>query len=513
MSARSETVRVTGMTCANCARTIERSVSGVPGVAEARVNLATEKLTATYDPGVASLDAIAKAVERAGYGLVRPAGEAAPAAAAAGSPEADETRARWRRFLVAAAFAGPLLVLSMGTMLLGVMLPGQKQIELLLAAPVALYAALPFYEGAWKAARNRTANMDTLVTLGTGAAFLFSLAEALFPDLVPGDATYFETGAVIVALVLLGKHLEARSRSRASGAIRRLLELSAKTARVRRDGAWVDVPASEVRPGDAMLVRPGERVPTDGRVVEGESAVDESMITGEPLPVDKRPGDPVTGGTILRDGSLTVEATRVGSETTLAQIVRLVEEAQTSRAPVERLVDAVSRWFVPAVLAVALLSALLWATLGRDLLVARGHDPLGFSVLTAIAVLIIACPCAMGLATPTAIMVGTGRGAESGILVKGGDALERARRLDVVLLDKTGTITAGRPRLAEAVPYGVDEADLLRAAAAVERRSEHPIARAVVEAARYAPLGMRGQAGLGPNNDFAPTGDVLADQA
>ena len=484
------TVRVTGMTCANCARTIEKSVGAVPGVTDARVNLATEKLTASFDPGQASLETIQKAVEKAGYGLVAPApakrqehadherGEHAEHAA---PPVEGEAAQRWRRFVLSALFTGPLFLLAMGTMLLQVELPYQGPLEMLLAVPVMTWAAMPFYRGAWKALRNRSANMDTLVALGAGSAFAFSIASVLFPHVFPVHGRYFETGAVIVTLILLGKYFEARSKSRASSAIRRLLEMGAKSARVEREGRWVDVDAADVKPGDRMLVKPGERIPTDGRVVSGESAVDESMVTGESLPVEKRPGDEVVGATIAQGGSLVVEATRVGSETMLAQIVRLVEDAQTARAPVERLVDRVSAWFVPAVIVVALASALLWYTLGADFLVARGYEPASFSLLAAIAVLIIACPCAMGLATPTAIMVGTGRGAESGILLKGGDVLERARKLDVVLLDKTGTLTRGKPEVTDLVPVeGVEASDLLRAAASVEAHSEHPLARAIL---------------------------------
>ena len=488
------TVRVTGMTCANCARTIEKSVAKVPGVTDARVNLATEKLTATFDPQAADLAAIEAAVERAGYGVARapaaPSATGATGAAAAEPQEGAETKALLRRFLLAAAFSVPLLLLSMGTMLLGTMVPGQAGIELLLAAPVMLYAALPFYEGAWKALRNRSANMDVLVSLGAGAAFVYSTVETLFPGVFPGHALYFETAAVIVALILLGKYFEARSKSRASSAIRRLLELGAKSATVWRDGAWRSVPVEQVAVGDRMLVRPGEKVPTDGRVVEGHAAVDESMVTGESMPVEKKPGDEVVGGTVAGGGTLTVEATKVGADTLLAQIVRLVEEAQTTRAPVERLVDKVSSWFVPIVIVVAVAASVLWYTLGRDLVVGMGYEPLAFSLLVGIAVLIIACPCAMGLATPTAIMVGTGRGAESGILLKGGEALERARHVDVVLLDKTGTLTRGEPEVTDVLAYEVDADDALRAAAGVEHASEHPLAQAIVRRAEQKGLAL-----------------------
>jgi Cu+-exporting ATPase len=475
-------LRITGMTCANCVQTVERSLASVRGVERASVNLATETATVVAEPDVSRAQLV-EAVERAGYGVAAPPSGAAPGMREEEDPGVAEMRARMRRFLVAAAFSAPLLVLGMVLPLVGVMLPGVDWLMFGLATPVMLYSAVPFFRGAWKAARNRTANMDTLVALGTGVAYGFSVVEVVAPGVFPGHGVYFETAAVIVTLILLGKYLEAKSRSRASSAIRRLLELSAKTARVERDGKWVEVPAGEVRVGDRLLVKPGEKVPTDGRVAEGAAAVDESMVTGESLPVEKRPGDDVVGATIALDGALTVEATRVGGDTMLAQIVRLVEEAQAEKAPIQALVDRVSRWFVPTIIVVALVSGVLWATVGAGLVAASGHDPATFGMLVSIAVLIIACPCAMGLATPTAIMVGTGRGAESGILIKHADALERARDVDVVLLDKTGTLTRGKPEVTDVVAYGVDEPDLLRAAASAESLSEHPLAQAVVKRA------------------------------
>ena len=461
------TLKLTGMTCANCAQTIEKALRATPGVQAANVNLATETASVRAE-GARRADLVA-AVERVGYGVagVEAADEDAP----------DEaSRERARRLLVATVFTVPLFLLAMGGMLLGVMVPHQAWVELALATPVMLYAAWPFYVGAFKALRNRSANMDVLVAVGTLAAYLYSLVVTVAPGLVPASGTYYETAGVIVTLILLGKVLEARSKSRASAAIRRLFEMGARNARVQRDGAWVEVPVEQVQVGDRMLVKPGEKVPTDGRIVDGESHLDESMVTGESMPVGKKRGDAVIGATVNQEGALTVEATRVGSETMLAQIVQFMEEAQAARAPIQRLVDAVTAWFVPAVLAAALLTSLAWAVIAGDV---------GQAVFAGIAVVIIACPCAMGLATPMAIIVGMGKGAENGILIKGAEALEASKAIDVVVLDKTGTVTQGRAEVVEDAPApGVPRSDLYGVAAAVEASSEHPLAAAIVRRAR-----------------------------
>jgi Cu+-exporting ATPase len=374
-------------------------------------------------------------------------------------------------------------------------LAAMSWIQLALTAPVVFYAGAPFYKGAWTALRHRSANMNTLIALGTGAAFLYSLTVTVRG----GHEVYYEAAAVIVTLILLGRVLEARARGKASEAIRHLRELQPKTARVVRDGAEQDIPIEQVRVGDLVVVRPGEKIPVDGAVREGDSAVDESMLTGESMPVDKKSGDAVYGGTINRSGSLRFEARKVGRATALQQMIELVRQAQGSRAPVARLADVVSGYFTVGVLAIATLTFVVWLALAL-----LGVAPLSFALRNFVAVLIIACPCALGLATPTAIMVGTGRGAERGILIKGGEALEAAHRIDTVILDKTGTITCGQPRVTDVIPMnGYAEAAVLRLAASAERYSEHPLGRAIVEHAQALaivledPAGFRAVAGHG----------------
>ncbi len=462
---------VSGMSCAACARTIERTLSGTPGVERAKVNFATSTATVEYNPDRVRPADFVGAIEELGYGVPEK-----PAAADAAEPGYR------RRFLVAVVFAAPVMVLGM--------LHRLPWLQLALTLPVVFYAGAPFYSGAWKALLHRAANMNTLIALGTGTAFLYSLVETLRG----GHMVYFEAAAVIIALILLGRMLEARARGQASEAIRRLMDLQPPIARLLRDGAEVEVPVEEVRTGDVVVVRPGERIPVDGTVTDGESAVDESMLTGESLPMEKRPGAAVFAGTINRSGGMRYSTTKVGRGTLLQQMVEMVKRAQGSRAPVARLADVVSGYFTLGVLAAAVLTFAGW------LLVA----PFATAMVNAVAVLIIACPCALGLATPTAIMVGTGRGAERGILIKGGEALEMAHRIRTIVLDKTGTLTRGKPEVTRIVPApGFDERELLRLAASAERYSEHPLGRAIVEAA-----GLRGialeestefsaQAGLG----------------
>ena len=469
---------LTGMTCASCVRTIETALRKVPGVKQATVNLATESATVAFDPQATRPEQLIAAVKAAGYGATI-GGQKSGDADAHG---ANEMKVQWRRFLVGAILTVPLVIVSMGHVLGFFMLPGQMLVELALATPVMLYSGRGFFTGAWKALRRGSANMDTLVAIGTGVAFLASLAVTFVPGF-PDLGAYYETAAVIITLILLGKYLEAKSKGAASQAIRRLLEMGAKTARVQRNGSWVEIPLDQVRVGDRMQVRPGEKIPTDGLVVDGSSAVDESMVTGESMPVEKRAGAKAIGATVNQNGVLVVQAARVGSETMLAQIVKFVEDAQSAKAPIQRIADAITARFVPIILLVAIATFAAWMTIGAGTAEAAGYSPAELGLLTSVAVVIIACPCAMGLATPMAIMVGMGKGAEHGILIKGAEALEGTRKIDVVVLDKTGTITQGKPQVTSVVALAGSRQELLSLAASVESTSEHPLAAAVV---RYA---------------------------
>src|SRR5215203_5960299 len=455
--------RVEGMTCGSCAARVQRVLAKTDGVADAEVNLATGRAHLTLQRPLPTADLQAR-VAMIGYGLT-------PLAETPGGGDDLEERARrsWRRrvWLVA-----PAAVFAVATMLAGptLMADGRWRLALFAVATLVQFGVgWPFLREAARRARRGSANMDTLIAVGTLAAYGFSVVQLL----TGGTELYFETAILLIAFLTLGRYFEARARGRAGQAIRALLELGAKQARVVRDGAEVLVPVEQVTVGDLLRVRPGEKVPVDGEVLEGTSAVDESMLTGESVPVDKAPGDRVAGATVNTSGVLTVRATAVGADTALAQIVQLVEQAQTGKGQLQRLADRISAVFVPLVMAVAALTFTGWALLGGD--PARG-------LTAAVAVLIIACPCALGLATPTAIMVGTGRGAELGILIRGGDSLETAHKIDTVVLDKTGTITKGEPSLTDVVAApGVDVDELMRRAGSVEEASEHPIARAVAD--------------------------------
>ncbi len=489
---------VVGMHCAACAVRIEGALGQTPGVSKAAVNFATGRATVEYDPAATAPTNLRDVVRGAGYDAVLPqeghhAGGVSDAEEQAREAEYNRTRLK---FVVAAALTVPVAILGMGVHLVPSLaplldFPGRAWVELALATPVLFWAGWEFFTGAWAAARHRAADMNTLVAIGTLSAYAYSVAATLAPGWFAAGTSsehaghgstapvgvYYEVAAVIVTLILLGRLLEARARSRTGGAIRALIGLSPKTARVERGGAEVDVPVADVRVGDVVRVRPGEKVPVDGTVLDGTSAVDESMLTGEPLPVTKAPGDTVIGATVNTTGSFRLTATKVGADTVLQQIVRLVQEAQGSKAPIQKIADTVSGYFVPVVLCLAVLTFVVWFNL------APTESRLTFALLTFVSVLIIACPCALGLATPTAVMVGTGRGAQAGILIKGGEPLESAGRLTTVVLDKTGTVTEGKPAVTEVVAAGVSEADLIRLAAAAERQSEHPLARAVIAAA------------------------------
>jgi len=465
---------VVGMTCASCVTRIERFLARADGVADAAVNLATERATVHFDPARIDRREIVAAIEAAGY-------EVAPQAISAESEADAEQMARSTERL--ALLRDALMAIAIGLAMMAVSLwPGgvpwpMDRVNVWMLAPATVVQFVfgrRFLVAAAKGLRHWDLTMDTLVSIGTLAAYGYSLATTLSGS---ADETYFDSAAVIIGLVLLGRWLEARAKGEAAGALRALLRLRPTTARVLRDGRETELPLDQVRAGDLLRVRPGERVPVDGSIVEGASAVDESMLTGESIPVDKGPSDPVIGATMNASGSFVMRAERVGSDTALAQIARLVAQAQGSKAPIQRVVDQVTARFVPAVVLVAAAAFALWLLVGPE-------PRLPAALTAAVAVLIIACPCAMGLATPTAIMVGTGKGAEAGILVRDGSALEQAQRITAVVLDKTGTITRGEPSVVAVRPSsGTDEADLLRLAAAAERGSEHPLAEAIVREA------------------------------
>jgi Cu+-exporting ATPase len=477
---------VVGMTCASCVNRVERFLSKADGVAAAAVNLASERATVRFDPGQIDRSGLVAAIEAAGYEV----GRDANVDASAGEDEAvaaeERTRAAERRELLWSAVAATGIGLAMMVVMLW---PGgapwpMERINVWMLAPatfVQFVLGRRFLVRAAKGLRHGELTMDTLVSMGTLAAYGYSLVVTLMPELVMGAGlsaeTYFDSAAVIIGLVLLGRWLEARARGQAAGAVKALLKLRPTTARVLRDGREQDLPLDQVRAGDLLRVRPGDRVPVDGVIVEGASAIDESMLTGESIPVERSSGDQVIGATMNASGSFVMRAERVGRDTTLAQIARLVEQAQGSKAPIQRVADAVTGWFVPVVVALATLAFLGWMLVGPE-------PRLPFALSAAIAVLIIACPCAMGLATPTAIMVGTGKGAEAGILVRDGAALESAERISTVVLDKTGTITRGEPLLQSVLPAKEQsEEELLSLAAAAERGSEHPLAEAIVRGA------------------------------
>ena len=480
-------LNVQGMTCAACVRRIERALERVPGVAEANVNLPLHRATVRFDPSQASVPELVKAIEDAGYEAfaLQEASESEssaddPAARIAAAEEAEE-RALRRDLLLTAVLTIPLLIVAMSHGAIP-LFDGEfgLYLQFALATPVVFGPGLRFLRLAWSALRHRSADMNTLIALGTFAAWIYSTVALLaYAFLAESGGSlphvYFEAAAAIIGFVLLGKLLEARARKKLADAVKGLMALTPKTAHKRVGGELIEVPVETLVRGDLVLIRPGERIPIDAEVVQGQSAVDESMLTGESLPVDKGEGAPVYGGTLNHSGSLVVRVTQTGKGTMLARIIEAVEQAQGSKAPIARLADVISGIFVPIVVGIAAIAFIAW------LIVDPSANGLATAIERFVAVLVIACPCALGLATPAAVAVGTGKGAELGILVKGGSVLEAASRVDTVLLDKTGTLTTGKPRLTDVVAQpGFDEAELLRLVAAVERESEHPIARAIV---------------------------------
>ena len=486
------------LTCASCVATIEGAVSTLPGIDRVDVSLATERVTVTFDPAQVDRARIAEATEAAGY-HVRERGTDVDA-----SQEQDEEAAARqaeiadlsRRVLVGTALTLPVAIAVMAMEVFGATWVPEilmdRWVQLGLIAPVMFYTGWPIHRTGWLALKHRSADMNSLITLGTIAAFGYSLVVTLFPALVPADVreVYYEAVGVIITLILLGRLLEVKAKAGTGEAIRKLLGLQAKTARVLRDGTEVEIPVEQVVPGDTVLVRPGEKVPVDGQIIAGSSTLDESMVTGESIPVEKTVGDTVIGATLNATGAFRFRATAVGRDTMLSQIVKLVEQAQASRAPIQRLADLVAGYFVPAVVFIAIATFVTWFLIGPD-------PALTFGLVAGVSVLIIACPCALGLATPLSIMVGTGKGAEHGILIRSAESLETAHKLDVLVLDKTGTITKGTPELTDVVPLDELDADeLLRLVASAETVSEHPLGEAIVRGARDRGLDLTDPAGF-----------------
>ena len=464
-------IHITGMTCASCVARVEQALSSVPGVISANVNLASEKATIEYIEGTELVD-LRRAVKDAGYEL----GSEAETLEDVTTAAQREIRTVRNKLILAAILAGTIMALMWTPLFVG-----KAYLLWALATPVQFWAGWRFYRGTWGALRHRTADMNTLIAVGTSAAYFYSVIAVLSPRLFTAGGLephlYFDTSAMIITLVLLGRFLEARARGQTSEAIKKLIGMQPKTAFVIRDSKEMEIPIVDVQVGDIILVRPGERVPVDGIIQQGYSSIDESVITGESIPVDKKTDDEVIGGSINKTGSFQFEATKVGKDTTLAQIIRLVEEAQGSKAPIQRLADVIASYFVPMVIGIAIGTFALWYFVGPA-------PTLTFAFLNFVAVLIIACPCAMGLATPTAIMVGTGRGAEQGILIRNAEALERSHQIGAILLDKTGTLTQGEPKVTDIIATPVSSREeVLQLAASAEYGSEHPLGEAIVKAA------------------------------
>ena len=496
-----------GMTCASCAMRIEKGLKKLPGIKIANVNLATEQATVTYDPAEVDVEKMVQKVEAVGY-KATPQQPVAPAQAQHGSdvdittetvasstvPEDEQSKRKQAEIirkrnllLLGIVLTLPVVILNMFFMN---RFPGENYLLLLLTTPVWAIVGWEFHRGAIKTLRHFSANMDTLISLGSTAAYIMSVVATFWPSLV-GSITFYDTTALIVTLIFLGKYLEVRAKGQTNDAIKKLMGLQARTAHVLRNGKEIELPIELVRVDDELVVRPGEKIPVDGMVLSGSSSVDESMITGESIPVEKVEGDALIGATINQRGLLHMQATKVGADTVLSSIIRMVEQAQGSKAPIQRLADTISSIFVPVVLVIAALTFIAWAIIGQVVAPAASSDMMAASnpwivaIVAGVAVLVVACPCALGLATPTAIMVGTGKGAEKGILIRGGESLERIQAVRAVLLDKTGTITRGKPELTDVITAeGVSDNEMLRLVAEAEQGSEHPLATAIVEGAK-----------------------------
>ncbi|ACB51050.1 probable copper-translocating P-type ATPase [Crocosphaera subtropica ATCC 51142] len=480
-------LQLQGMSCASCASTIEQALSNAKGVRKSNVNFALSQATVTYDPNLTNPSLIQDVVKDIGYKAFSQQENEDQGDEEKAAREAEQKELTYK--VIVGCVISILLIIGMLPMMTGLemaWIPDFLQSrwgQFILATPVIFWVGTDFFTGAWKAFKHHSANMDTLVSLGTGVAYLYSLFATLFPDFLESQGisaeVYYEVASVVITLVLLGKLLENRAKGQTSEAIRKLMGLQAKTARVIRGQQELDIPIDQVMVKDTIVVRPGEKIPVDGEVVEGESSIDESMVTGEPIPVKKKAGDEVIGATINKTGSFKFKATKVGKDTILAQIVKLVQDAQGSKAPIQQLADQVTGWFVPAVMAVAILTFIIWFNVMGNVTLA---------MITTVGVLIIACPCALGLATPTSIMVGTGKGAENGVLIKGADSLELAHKLNTIVCDKTGTITQGKPSVTNYITVkelaNNYEIELLKIAAALEKQSEHPLAEAVVNYAQ-----------------------------
>ncbi len=494
------TLPVEGMTCASCVARVEKTLKKIDGVQIANVNLATETVALSFDPARTSLDVLAKAVDGSGYKLVIPrkpsegilAQTMRPSEGSVESHQEKSYRQLKREFLFSLILAIPIMLINMLSMtawfmsLVPLSMDEVNKLLLILTTPVMIVSGKRFFKPAWKLAQHFAADMNTLVAVGTGAAFLYSAFVVLFPQWLPSGTkndVYFDSAAVIIALILMGRMLEARAKHKASDSIKLLLGLQPKTARIIKDNKEIEIPIAEVAVSDVVIVRPGERIPVDGMILKGNSSIDESMVSGESIPVEKSIGDKVIGGTINRNGSFEFRAAAVGADTVVAHIAKLVEEAQGSKAPIQHLVDKIASVFVPVVMVIALAAFVVWY-----LLLGVGFAA---ALMNAIAVLVIACPCALGLATPTAIMVGTGRGASLGVLIKNAESLERAHKINTIVFDKTGTITSGTPSVTDILGFNsTDEQIVLRLAASLENKSEHPLGSAIVREAKNRSLGL-----------------------